>query len=566
VLVTTRFWSHYRRSAHFDPVTGRQVLELVARSGRLLALPEHFTARTNHGIMQSLALLHVAAAFPELPDSVVFREVAVERLRMQLRYYQSEEGVVLEHSPGYHALGMTLLAALDGYRSLLPDDLAADVVARRREACRFFLDLARPDWTLPVVGNTSATPTPVRCVNLGKDGVDPSVGRPPLRIYPVSGYAVAWLPAVGSDPNADGRSQTVVAWGNFATKAHKHDDEMAVVTWLHGQTVLTGAGYWPYGHPLQPRAISWRGANAPHFDQEASRGLRSTELLATGEGEGLVALDLERVGTDMQRHLRRQVILLGGDEWLVIDYADSAGDERYSVVWTLAPQWSLAAGASERQYIASTPDWHGQLRISFASIAPIQVRALRASADPFGGYMAREMSPLSIESANSIELLAGTGTVAVSRFSAAAGTTESAPTVLDWRGPSEWALCLDGEACINKLTRRGTEVAWENGTTRAALALEPLPSSADRVAAINEAYREASARFPPWRDYYPWRRKASAWLLAAFAAQELLFLLAGRLTWSGRRIGTSTLLAGRVLSLLLWLVLGGWLVLVYLAP
>ena len=67
VLVLTRYWSLLRGSPAFKPESARALLGFVQRSGLMLAKPGHFTVRTNHGVMQNLALLHVAAAFPALP-------------------------------------------------------------------------------------------------------------------------------------------------------------------------------------------------------------------------------------------------------------------------------------------------------------------------------------------------------------------------------------------------------------------------------------------------------------------------------------------------------------------
>ncbi len=143
VLVLTRYWSLLRGSPAFKPESARALLGFVQRSGLMLAKPGHFTVRTNHGVMQNLALLHVAAAFPALPEAPEFRRVAVARLKLQFAFYQSAEGVVLEHSPGYHGLGTNLLAALASYQRVLGEDLELQVTERLARACRV-LRVVRP--------------------------------------------------------------------------------------------------------------------------------------------------------------------------------------------------------------------------------------------------------------------------------------------------------------------------------------------------------------------------------------------------------------------------------------
>ncbi|NJN71108.1 MAG: HDIG domain-containing protein [Nitrospira sp.] len=43
--------------------------------GKMLK-PEYFTFRTNHGVMQNIALMHIGASFPSLPQGRRFAEIA----------------------------------------------------------------------------------------------------------------------------------------------------------------------------------------------------------------------------------------------------------------------------------------------------------------------------------------------------------------------------------------------------------------------------------------------------------------------------------------------------------
>ena len=57
-----RFWRQYRQNADFNPDEARIVLEQLSRCAALLAKPSHYTAATNHGVMQNVALLQFAAS------------------------------------------------------------------------------------------------------------------------------------------------------------------------------------------------------------------------------------------------------------------------------------------------------------------------------------------------------------------------------------------------------------------------------------------------------------------------------------------------------------------------
>ena len=102
ISVIVRLWQHLRGDADATVSQKEALIALVMRSGELLAKPKLFTVRTNHGVMVDIALLQIAAAFPLLPKTRYWRDIAIERLELQLGFYVSDEGIVLEHSAGYH--------------------------------------------------------------------------------------------------------------------------------------------------------------------------------------------------------------------------------------------------------------------------------------------------------------------------------------------------------------------------------------------------------------------------------------------------------------------------------
>jgi hypothetical protein len=109
VSVLANFWRLYRHSPQYQPGIAREVMQLAAHAEGLLASPSQFTFATNHGIMQNLALWHASLAFPSLPRSQEYQWLATARIKEQMKFYVSEEGVVLEHSAGYQLFGLRLL-------------------------------------------------------------------------------------------------------------------------------------------------------------------------------------------------------------------------------------------------------------------------------------------------------------------------------------------------------------------------------------------------------------------------------------------------------------------------
>lgn len=244
--VLTLAWKHARaRKGTRDDVKFALVRQ-AARTGMLLADSGHFTARTNHGVMQNLALLQLATAFPALPESKAWTQIAKDRLDLQLAHYVSEEGMVLEHSATYQHVGAELLARFIDILALR-GELPSPALARKAESTREVLgQFLRPDGSLPVLGNTPMS-TGFNPVVTGPQLVQPreddGESQRSVTLMPLSGYVI-WHAGRPSK-----RSQTVIAWGKHDGHGHKHADELSLHFWRNGINWLTAAGYWPYGRP-----------------------------------------------------------------------------------------------------------------------------------------------------------------------------------------------------------------------------------------------------------------------------------------------------------------------------
>ncbi len=84
VQVLTQFWRFYRRHPEFQTNVARELLEWISRSGEMLARPSHFTFWSNHGFMQNLGLWNISVAFPSVPGTEDYKQLALERMSLQL--------------------------------------------------------------------------------------------------------------------------------------------------------------------------------------------------------------------------------------------------------------------------------------------------------------------------------------------------------------------------------------------------------------------------------------------------------------------------------------------------
>lgn len=567
VAVLARFWSLYRQRPDFEPEVARTVLALAARGGEMLARDSAFTFATNHGVMQNLALLHLAAAFPSLPRAARHRRAAFERLLTQMRFYIDDEGVVLEHSAGYHGYGMELLGKAFRYLALNQLTAPPDWIAKYDKSKQFMATIRRPDGSLPMFGNTDGGPSPATLVTevdaLG--AAAPPAPRadwpaPSARaLYPLAGYSVWW-----DNPEASpGRPQvqTVMAWSHFPGHGHKLADEMSLLLWADHQTWLTSVGYWPYGVWGRDMAASWEGSNAPHLSGEAPDSRRRVEQLAYAADGRLAFNHLRRTGPAGYA-VERQVLHLDADLWLVFDRSTDQQLRRASTAWTFFPGLRLAAGAAPGQFQLSSGAGGACLGAWFAGAPGLDIRRHQGSRRPFAGWVVAGGRPtpapaLRVEQASDGGwLLTVLALEADCRPRLLAG-----PTLRDGASGERWQVELplrEGALTIRrdgKIIQVGQDIhVADQGGARAGR-FSKLDIANGR-AALADAFAGAAARYPAFRDLTDYRLKVSFLLLALLAGQETLFALR-------RRRGGRDPAGWRLLGMAAWIAGGAWLALVY---
>lgn len=190
-FVLTHYLCAVRALSDFGDDDAADVLRMIVATGERLMKPGYFTIRTNHGVMQNLALLHIAASLPALPQSPRFRDAGASRFSEQLDVYVSPEGSINEHSAGYQAFGVALLEMAIEYFDALGIPAPAALQSRYSNAVALYRTLLRPDGTLPSWGDTrqavsSYDATANRDVSVKKD----SDWWGPFPVSPFGGRAI----------------------------------------------------------------------------------------------------------------------------------------------------------------------------------------------------------------------------------------------------------------------------------------------------------------------------------------------------------------------------------------
>lgn len=381
------------RDPETDPETLVHLLGGSWTHGWHLAQERNFNAETNHGIYQAVGLLALGRSLPELNGAEAWRQLGEERLRTMFAKFFAQEGVHLEHSPGYH-LSMTRLLI-----AVLESGLTTDstLVSLRSIAEKSLAWMVAPDGRLPRLGDTDSHLLRPDEVGLPEARVAPELayvvthgrnGAPPeerSRILQKSGYAVFRNDWPGVDEDWEQCSYLIFSAG-FHSRTHKHADDLTFEWWDAGRPLVVDAGRYGYYYddPARVYCESTRAHNTVEIDgKDYSRHRRDafgSAIEYWGEASGMYFVSA-RIQRDRPRLTQRRTLVFSPARWLVVvDELEAKESHRYEQWLHLHPDLSLKLDGKR----ATADLGHGRLLhiIPLLNNLAVSVEAIRGQKEP----------------------------------------------------------------------------------------------------------------------------------------------------------------------------------------
>jgi hypothetical protein len=546
VRIIVDYWRVARRKSTFPPEAADEVLGLASRTAARLAKPELFTYRTNHGVMQNVALLQFSLAFPWHARSHEYGALACRRLDEQMAFYEGTEGAILEHSAGYQEFGRNVLSAAERLRRLAGCAGASEWSELLERVRAFSAMLRRPDGSLPVYGNTDYA-------HYVGPSLDVPVSAPPqaFGLYPNSGFAVWWT-GLDAWPNQDRLTQTAVTWSNFPSRAHKLADDLSVVIWARGIPWIGNTGYWPYGMQGYESAQGWRSSNAPHFSAEAAQAERRSTLRGFGESDRLRVLDIERHSVDQSSVLRRQIVALDGDIWVIADSVSAQRSETVERLWTTQPDMQVRR-LGDTSYLLSRQGESLAVRLSVLGDLDGAPELTVGSLEPFAGWTVRDGKPLPSPALVVRQKARNSRVFTVMELGRADELSARPAAALEPDDVSQgWMLSLQRDG--RELTVAWTDTQVVAGLDDGSSAKVQLRQSegAEISNRILSAYLKAEATYPRFKELTRYRRRLSILAAGLVVGQEIAVAAVRRWWASGalllRAVATASWIAFGLLS------------------
>src|SRR3990172_11803730 len=156
------FWEEWSKSSLFTSSKMKLILSSILAHAERLANPEFYNYHHNHGISQDIALLSVISVFPEIAKTTEWLRLACNRLKEQINFAVSPNGVHLEHSPGYHFYGLRQIvevrnllsdmSALDGFKNDFDIDLE-EIITKMIHYVKY---IVQPNSNIAPIGDTGS--------------------------------------------------------------------------------------------------------------------------------------------------------------------------------------------------------------------------------------------------------------------------------------------------------------------------------------------------------------------------------------------------------------------------
>ncbi|SDK61215.1 alginate lyase family protein, partial [Sediminibacillus albus] len=322
------------------------LLENMIEHADILLSNDFHTTNTNHGMFQDEALLVFSDYFNSLPKSQIYSEVGEERLESYFNFIISEEGVHLEHSPGYH---QTIASSVKRYRdffSLMGDSNQYNYYnSLYHLMANYYIWLIKPDGTLPLIGDTFSNVTPptslwkenqhyLYVLSQGKQGVKP--GEHSV-VFEDAGYAIF------RDDWEKGDHATYIHFtAAYHTDYHKHSDDLSVWIYANGHDIISEAGPngYDYDLPLTQFGYSSYAHNTlivndkglPRTDGKYDK-THLVDYSLDDDISSVSGVNKRYEGVEHKRNLTYDRTL---NEIRVKDSITSDDENNYKIIWNLA--------------------------------------------------------------------------------------------------------------------------------------------------------------------------------------------------------------------------------------
>ena len=366
--------------------------------------PEH---GGNWVTMEMNGLAHVGVMFPEFKDAQQWRQVAYDRLLMELDRQVYPDGAQKELTTGYHQVARANFVGALRPAQMNEVPVPPEYLEKLERMYQYNLECMMPSGALPPLNDSGITdvrgslreaydiwkrPEYLWGATLGQEG----------HSVPFTSYAFPWagqyVMRSGWDPDA---RYLMFEAGPYGT-GHQHEDKLGLFLYAHGRVLLTEAGTYTYDRSKwRQYALTTASHNTIMVDDlpqnrgavratyEADRPLEGN-WLTSDTFDWAVGVYDDGYGPRNDRSVthERTVVFVRPDYFVVLDRLLGQGQHKCSSIFHLDAD---EASVDEETMTVRT-EVPGKANLAVVPVARdgLSLRVVKGQEDPVQGWTPRE--------------------------------------------------------------------------------------------------------------------------------------------------------------------------------
>jgi len=213
-----------------------EILSHIRDIGQLLLSPLEDNALSNHAYDQAISLFLISDYFKSEPYSSEWQSVALSRIKRELDYSFTPDGVHVENSPSYHhGMISNIHKSLSKVLKITEHESIKKHFEILSDSTSYLAWIIRPDGKVPPIGDSEEKQV---SINLAKQITNKEFNQEVegMRVFG-DGYAI-WK----STSNQYHLTLKSCHHGRF----HRHDDDCSLTLWVRNQNLLMDSGLLYY--------------------------------------------------------------------------------------------------------------------------------------------------------------------------------------------------------------------------------------------------------------------------------------------------------------------------------
>lgn len=253
---------------------------------------KHYSKHTNHGFDQAMIALTISLMFAR-DDFEPYRQCNRARLKDEVTFAFTDEGVHKENSPGYQKMMLGRLKQLRTFSPLGEQEISqmGELYIEKAEA--FLRAITLPNGYLPMIGDTKGGEVGL----LNNDGLKKGID---VFDYSSSGYVI-----VKGKSEKVGEFYFLIKNCHFSNY-HRHDDDLMIFLWSNGDVVLGDGGLYSHNekHEIRRFLRSHLAHTTVYIKEKPIRdkaGIKFLPNVVVDEDKGVVSAKSYMFGAEIKR-------------------------------------------------------------------------------------------------------------------------------------------------------------------------------------------------------------------------------------------------------------------------